>query len=401
MYICEAEFSPEVAMQLEGRIWRQKNPYDVVRIIYVLAMNTIDSFVYSKINKKVNMIKRMLEMGVYEMNTTQFVIDTKEMLIQLESDPDKLTEIQYQDEIDAITDKVGTIDKKIERLRKTKNDYEYIESRMSSKLEKLNEVYKNLSVARKEFFKKDTIKQEIKKEKALDKLKDYNDSGYKKNIADWSKDPKSSYDESKYEISEKEVEDRYLAKIKADPKLNPLPLLKEKLTTDTQISIIEKIAIKVNAALTRAEGIEKIWRRADEESQKTIRDKKVKSIGELNWLAFYDATESMDLAGYMRSLRDTFVDDIAAINVIDTYQAYIKNEGKTLDDIDDVISEFEEEYRVNSAKINDELGFKRELREKWVTALAEREETTDGSINGLIDSMKDSLPLIRLRKKIK
>ena len=103
----------------------------------------------------------------------------------------------------------------------------------------------------------------------------------------------------------------------------------------------------------------------------------------------------------MRSLRDTFVDDIAAINVIDTYQAYIKNEGKTLDDIDDVISEFEEEYRVNSAKINDELGFKRELREKWVTALAEREETTDGSINGLIDSMKDSLPLIRLRKKIK
>jgi hypothetical protein len=401
MYICEAEFSPEVAMQLEGRIWRQKNPYDVVRIIYVLAMNTIDSFVYSKINKKVNMIKRMLEMGVYEMNTTQFVIDTKEMLIQLESDPDKLTEIQYQDEIDAITDKVGTIDKKIERLRKTKNDYEYIESRMSSKLEKLNEVYKNLSVARKEFFKNDTIKKDIKKERALDKLKDYNDSGYKKNIADWSKDPKSSYDESKYEISEKEVEDRYLAKIKADPKLNPLPLLKEKLTTDTQISIIEKIAIKVNAALTRAEGIEKIWRRADEESQKTIRDKKVKSIGELNWLAFYDATESMDLAGYMRSLRDTFVDDIAAINVIDTYQAYIKNEGKTLDDIDDVISEFEEEYRVNSAKINDELGFKRELREKWVTALAEREETTDGSINGLIDSMKDSLPLIRLRKKIK
>ena len=56
---------------------------------------------------------------------------------------------------------------------------------------------------------------------------------------------------------------------------------------------------------------------------------------------------------------------------------------------------------MNSAKINDELGFKRELREKWVTALAEREETTDGSINGLIDSMKDSLPLIRLRKKIK
>ena len=401
MYICEAEFSPEVAMQLEGRIWRQKNPYDIVRVIYVLAMNTVDSFVYSKINKKVNMIKRMLELGVYEMNTTQFVIDTKEMLIQLESDPDKLTEIQYQDEIDFITDEVGSIDKKISRLKKTKDNYYSVEAIMSAKLEKLNEVYENLSIARKDFFKNDTIRKEIVKEKSQEKLKDFNASGYKKGFIEWTKDKKSSYDSSKYEITEKELEERYIAKMKENPKLNPLPTLKSKLTTDTQMSVIEKIVIRVNGALERAENIESQWRRANEEKQQEIRDKKVKNIGELNWFAFYDVTESMDLAGYMRGLRNTFVDDIESINVMETYQSYIKNQGKTIYDIDDVIAEFEEEYSVLAAKINDELGFKRELREKWVIALAEREEKSDGSIKGLVDSMKDSLPLIRIRKKIK
>ena len=401
MYICEAEFSPEVAMQLEGRIWRQKNPYDVVRVVYVLAMNTIDSFVYSKINKKVNMIKRMLELGVYEMNTTQFVIDTKEMLIQLESDPDKLTEIQYQDEIEAITDEVGTIDKKIGRLRKTKDNYENIEFKMSSKLTKLNEIYENLRVARVSFLKETEVRKEIRKEKSAVRTKDFQDAGYKGNLQEWIKDKKSSFDASKYEISDKEIDSRYLSWIKSNPKRNPFIKLKEPLTTDTQISAIEKIVIKTNEALKLAENTEYFWRDASEEEQEEMRKKPKKSIGELNWLAFWDATESFDIAEYQRQLRVTFIDDIEAINVIDTYQAYIKNEGKTLDDIDSVISVFEEEHTDLANKVKDELGFKKELRAAWVKALSERKETTDGSLSGLIKTMADSLSLIRIRAKMK
>lgn len=397
IYICEAEFSPEVAMQLEGRIWRQKNPYDVVRVVYVLAMNTIDSFVYSKINKKVNMIKRMLELGVYEMNTTQFVIDTKEMLIQLESDPDKLTEIQYQDEINYLTEYIGTLSKKIERLKSVKRDYTNIADRWDIKFPVLNDVYNNLSEAREEYYKNTKIKKDIKKEKSLQKIKDYEDSGYKKAIDEWQKDEKSSYNATNYEISDEEINTRYLLEMEEDPKLNPLPKLKRPLSIDTQYSEIEQIVVRVNKALRISENIESVWRKASEDEQQAIRDKVNKSAGELNWIAFFDATGSFDLINYMRSLSTTFTDDIPAINIVETFQAEIKNNGKTLDDIDELIYILDEEYKEGAFKISDEIGFKKELREKWVKALAEREETADGSINGLIETMSNSLSLIRLR----
>jgi hypothetical protein len=398
MYICEAEFSPEVAMQLEGRIWRQKNPYDVVRVVYVLAMNTIDSFVYSKINKKVNMIKRMLELGVYEMNTTQFVIDTKEMLIELESDPDKLTEIDYQDRIVDLTEKVSTISKKIDRLRAVKDNYEHVSNRMEVKLPQLNKLYGLLSSARETYYKNKEVKKEIKKEKSLQKIEDYSKSGYKKAIDKWQNDDKSSYDASKYDISQKEIDERYLAKITKNPKLNPLPKLKTPITLDTQYSAIEKIVVRVNKALAVSENIEMIWRRASDDEQQQIRDKANKSAGELNWIAFYDTTESFDLAGYRRDLRKIFVDDIKSINIVETYQQYIKNvPDRTFEDIDLVISEFETEYNESASKIGNELEFKAELRKEWVEALAERKETSDGTISGLVDSMSASLPLIRIR----
>ena len=404
MYICEAEFSPEVAMQLEGRIWRQKNPYDVVRVVYVLAMNTIDSFVYSKINKKVNMIKRMLELGVYEMNTTQFVIDTKEMLIQLESDPDKLTEIQYQDEIDTLTNEVGTIDKKIQRLRLTKNNYETVEAKMTSKLTKVNEIYQNLSGARKEYLitKDKGVKVILRKKKALLKLQDHVASGDKRAVDEWQKDKKSSYDASKYETTEKEIEEGYVTYIAEHPKENPFPILLSAITVDTQMSEIEKIIIKVDLALQMGENTENTWRRADEKERQEIRDKKKKSISELNWIAYFDATENEDLARYRRELKETFINDVAGISVMDTYQAYIKNvEGKnyTIDDIDEIISEWEEKRADVAWKIDPKSDFKKELRAQWVVALEARKETTDGSIKGLVDSMEDSLELIKIRKK--
>ena len=403
MYICEAEFSPEVAMQLEGRIWRQKNPYDVVRVVYVLAMNTIDSFVYSKINKKVNMIKRMLELGVYEMNTTQFVIDTKEMLIQLESDPDKLTNIQYEDEIIAITEEVGTIDKKIERLKLTKNNYETVEAKMSSKLTKLNEIYQNLADARKEYLitKDKGVRVQLRKAMSKIKIQNHIDSGYKGEVDEWQKDKKSSFKASDYEITDKDIEDAYLDFIASNPKENPFPYLPTSITVDTQMSEIEKIVIKIDSALNLAENTERTWRDADEKERQEIRDKKKKSIAELYWIAFFDATESLDLARYRRDLKEVFINDIAGISVMDTYQAYIKNaEGDlTFEDIDDVIESFEAERKINADKVDDEVGFKAELKKQWIIALAARKETTDGSIDGLVESMKDSLKLIKIRKK--
>lgn len=403
MYICEAEFSPEVAMQLEGRIWRQKNPYDVVRIVYVLAMNTIDSFVYSKINRKVSQIKQMLELGVYEMNTTQFVIDTKEMLIQLESDPDKLTEIQFQDEVSTLKDEIAVIEKVIDRLKLVKVDYESIADKWTAAFTVLNKIYENLSEAQEKHIKNKYVKKEIKNKKVLKRDVDFRKSGYKGDIDEWMTDEKSSYNPLLYKVTDKEVDDRYEQYISENPKLRTLPKLMMPLSMEMQYSEIEIVVNKIVKNLKLAENIEQVWRRATEEEQDQIRNKKTKSIGELNWIAFYDVTESYDLNSFIRRWRDMILNDTKNISIVETYQEYIKNvDGVTMDDIDDIISSKEEIYREGSSKIADDesiKAFKDDLRAKWVVALEERKEKGDGSIPSLLKSMESSLPLIRLRSE--
>jgi len=140
MYICQAQFSPTLSMQLEGRIWRQGNPYDNVRIIYVLALNTIDAFIYDKLNKKVNNIKMMLEAGVYEMNNTQFTIDMQERLMGLLSDPEKLAQIEFPDLLDSFKDKYNIGKRDIDLLENCKKYYPKM-------LEIAQRLYPNLQAA--------------------------------------------------------------------------------------------------------------------------------------------------------------------------------------------------------------------------------------------------------------
>ena len=406
MYIAEAEFSPEVAMQLEGRIWRQKNPYDVVRVIYVLAMNTIDSFVYSKINKKVNQIKQMLELGVYEMNTTQFVIDTKEMLIQLESDPDKLTEIEYNDIENDLTEEVYNIDKVLSRLQLVKRQYESVSYTVESGLPHLSKIYRNLRKAFETTLKQDEVGVSLRREKAKIISIDYTDEvkkGYKKSIEEWKKDPKSSYDKAKYKPTQKEIDDAYIDWIKDNPKRQPFALLKDDLTLNTQMSEIEKVATRVEKVISSASNVEYAWRALDEKGQKEFREGRLKKE-QLIWLAYFDVTENIDLTRYRREIRERYIDSIENASVMNTYQAYFKNsdEGYTISDADIVIQKEEDKRALIQRKlINEDNWFKNEIRQSWVEALEARKETNDGSIDGLVESMKGSLPLIRLRNKVR
>lgn len=399
MYICESEFSPEVAMQLEGRIWRQKNPYDVVRIIYVLAMNTIDSFIYSKINRKVSMIKRMLELGVYEMNTTQFVIDTKEMLIQLESDPDKLTQIEFQDEKSRLTSELGTLEKKILRLKLVRDRYTSVEAELNEALPYLNSVYNAISDARETIIKGD-LRREIKMAKNKTAMNDMTTSKFKGTVKEWLELPANK---SKYDVSDKEVNDLFEEKSKEREKqgknLNPLPKLLNPITIDTPFSTIEIAVQKIKANLNVAENFEASWRRMSEEQQNDIRNKENKSTGEIIYLAFYDASDISDIAAYLSSNNNLFVNDVQKISIVETYQSFVKNEGKTIEDIDSIIEEFQEIYDNNKAVIDDPISFKASLRENWVKALAERKESFGGDLDDLVDTLESSQELIRIRKK--
>jgi len=412
MYICEAEFSPEVAMQLEGRIWRQKNPYDVVRVIYVLAMNTIDSFIYSKINRKVTMIKNMLELGVYEMGTTQFVVDTKEMLLQLISDPDKLTAIQFQSEIKGLKEFVAVKEKLVARLRYVKSQYENISPRYIKVISEISNMYRAFGEIRREE-RKIKIRLEIAKRLSPQKKIDYEAAkkkGSKESMGVWIKNLSDS-EQSKYKVNEKNVEIEYLQTIKDNPHFNPFPNWESKvLSVDTPFSELQIAANKVVKNLKAARQFDNTWQYADADEKIALRARENPPLNQKLYLAFYDAVKqeysptnfnTNAATIYEGELIGMFEANGENINCIKDYQTYILNneEVNGIEDIDEVIELESKEQTEIKAKIDNEDDFKAEIRADWVKALAGRKEEFSGSLDDLIETMKASLPLIKLRKK--
>ena len=141
LYILDSDFSPSNAMQLEGRIWRQGNMWENVRIVYVLGRDSIDAFVYSKLQKKINEIKKMLEGGVYEMNRTQFTINAKERIRRIISDVGQLTELEWQDYNDSQLSELSDFTSDISSIKEIKQEYGKVKSEYKEYISLINELY--------------------------------------------------------------------------------------------------------------------------------------------------------------------------------------------------------------------------------------------------------------------
>jgi superfamily II DNA or RNA helicase len=141
LYILDSDFSPSNAMQLEGRIWRQKNMWEFVRIVYVLGIDSIDAFVYSKLQTKIGEIKKMLEAGVYELNKTQYTIDAKERIRNIITDVNQLTDLAWQDKVDELNSKVANFSDKKSKLESIKSKYGEVKDEFNSYVVLMNSLY--------------------------------------------------------------------------------------------------------------------------------------------------------------------------------------------------------------------------------------------------------------------
>ena len=160
LYILDSDFSPSNAMQLEGRIWRQGNMWENVRIVYVLGRDSIDAFVYSKLQQKINEIKKMLEAGVYELNKTQFTIDAKERIRRIISDVGQLTELEWQDFNDSQLSKLSEYTSEQSALKEVKQEYGKVKSEYADYIVLVNELYKVVSQSEKILLAKEIKEQE-------------------------------------------------------------------------------------------------------------------------------------------------------------------------------------------------------------------------------------------------
>jgi len=476
MYIAQAEFSPTVSMQLEGRIWRQKNPYDNVRIVYVLALNSIDAFVYDKLNRKINNIKRMLEAGVYDMNTTQFTMNARERLLSLITDPDLLTKIEFYQRKSELSNNVNRLDKKISELRNISEKYESLKTQISSYLPTINYLAKELSKLNVDEKKNDIEKEILKSrkpemKKAVNKFKNElrvqfeglsDAEGEKYKAKKDSKKPSWTLYEQEFRSDVEEL------KAKFNPTQgeidavfdeldfsNPIPSLESDINENTPYSIIEPILTEILKELSSAYKVEGGLFRMEIEEQaaeiKGIDKKSKKSFKVLKiWhdSPYVKATVNTDdsnmyedddkikvykkpssLTGNEDSLfkfmgRTTVLilglDDMTMVRkservsiyrftqgsnkpsensaILKGYEELVVNEGKTFNDIPDIIKSFEDSIADDKIRLsNDEL-FKEEIKKNWLEILSKRKEVDNLDVDDVVKSFEKSNKLIKLRK---
>ena len=73
IYQCFLPFNPTNQVQLEGRIWRQGNPYKFVRIVNPLCADSIDIFMFQKMQDKARYINQ-----IWNRDGQTFMIDARE-----------------------------------------------------------------------------------------------------------------------------------------------------------------------------------------------------------------------------------------------------------------------------------------------------------------------------------
>jgi hypothetical protein len=94
LYNCYLDFNPTDRVQVEGRIWRQGNLFKNVRIVTPLMADSIDIFIFQKLEDKTERINQLWTRNgnLNELDTTAF--DPSELKYELLSDP---VQIAYLD----------------------------------------------------------------------------------------------------------------------------------------------------------------------------------------------------------------------------------------------------------------------------------------------------------------
>jgi hypothetical protein len=116
LYNCFLDWNPTDLLQLQGRIWRQKNEFMNVRIVNPLVIDSIDIFMFQKLEEKtarINSIWSNNNKSVFKLEE----INPEEIKMKLIKDPKviaglevELKDVQIQDEINSIQ----TINKRLE-----------------------------------------------------------------------------------------------------------------------------------------------------------------------------------------------------------------------------------------------------------------------------------------------
>lgn len=113
LYNCWLDWNPTDIIQLEGRIWRQGNLFGAVRIVNPLLENSMDAFIFQKLEEKTARINAIFNRDgkTNFLKTEEF--SPKELKSELIRDPKALAEIMVDEENERVQDEKASIENNI------------------------------------------------------------------------------------------------------------------------------------------------------------------------------------------------------------------------------------------------------------------------------------------------
>lgn len=126
LYNCWLDWNPTDVKQLEGRIWRFGNRYANVRIVNPLMENSIDTFIFQKLEEKTNRINEIwFRAGkTNALNLEEF--NPSELKMGLVTDPYALAELLLMEDRELLRDEINSLrnqQKVLEEISTARNDF--------------------------------------------------------------------------------------------------------------------------------------------------------------------------------------------------------------------------------------------------------------------------------------
>lgn len=123
LYNLYPNWNPTDVRQLEGRIWRQKNTFGYVRIVMPLIENSMDVFVFQKLEEKTSRINDIWSKGGRGNVLDEESLDTNEVKFALITDPNVLLDFELKQEREELFRSKNILQKQVKDLEEFKINY--------------------------------------------------------------------------------------------------------------------------------------------------------------------------------------------------------------------------------------------------------------------------------------
>ncbi|MCX6257960.1 MAG: SNF2-related protein [Bacteroidia bacterium] len=144
IYNCYPEWNPTDLRQLEGRIWRQGNQFGYVRIVMPLVQDSMDVFVFQKLEEKTSRINDIWFKGDRGNVLDLESLNPEEIKLALITDVDRLVRIFFDQEKEQLNREIAKVNRAIEMIKDIQSDIDDYNNYRDESIKAIRSFYQSL-----------------------------------------------------------------------------------------------------------------------------------------------------------------------------------------------------------------------------------------------------------------